>query len=132
VFGEKLKEQVEARLEFYDKGTAAKKNIDVMKSALEELQAEAQAAGGARRPRGPPRRARRRRRRRTRRQTERRTTHRVRVAGSLMGGLPGQGLNAGTVDASLSSLLCGKRMSACRDGSGSWLGVVVLPGGRGR
>ncbi|XP_073525577.1 LOW QUALITY PROTEIN: uncharacterized protein [Phyllobates terribilis] len=35
VFGEKLKEQVEERLDFYDKGIAPKKNIDVMKAAIE-------------------------------------------------------------------------------------------------
>ncbi|XVF11553.1 hypothetical protein REPUB_Repub08aG0037800 [Reevesia pubescens] len=35
VFGEKLREQVEERLEFYDKGVAPRKNIDVMKSAIE-------------------------------------------------------------------------------------------------
>jgi nucleolar protein 56 len=34
-FGEKLREQVEERLEFYDKGVAPRKNIDVMKSAIE-------------------------------------------------------------------------------------------------
>ncbi|CAI0548170.1 unnamed protein product [Linum tenue] len=31
VFGEKLREQVEERLDFYDKGVAPRKNIDVMK-----------------------------------------------------------------------------------------------------
>ncbi|MCI42963.1 nucleolar protein 56-like, partial [Trifolium medium] len=30
-FGEKLREQVEERLDFYDKGVAPRKNIDVMK-----------------------------------------------------------------------------------------------------
>ncbi|RYR07854.1 hypothetical protein Ahy_B05g075329 isoform B [Arachis hypogaea] len=34
-FGEKLREQVEERLDFYDKGVAPRKNIDVMKSAIE-------------------------------------------------------------------------------------------------
>lgn len=43
VFGEKLKEQVEERLNFYDKGVAPRKNIDVMKSAL----AEATEEGGS-------------------------------------------------------------------------------------
>ncbi|KAM7253969.1 hypothetical protein ACFE04_027978 [Oxalis oulophora] len=38
VFGEKLREQVEERLEFYDKGVAPRKNIDVMKSAIETTQ----------------------------------------------------------------------------------------------
>ncbi|KAK1268018.1 putative nucleolar protein 5-2 [Acorus gramineus] len=35
VFGEKLREQVEERLDFYDKGIATKKNVDVMKAAIE-------------------------------------------------------------------------------------------------
>ncbi|KAK9995483.1 hypothetical protein SO802_020169 [Lithocarpus litseifolius] len=35
VFGEKLREQVEERLEFYDNGVAPRKNIDVMKAAIE-------------------------------------------------------------------------------------------------
>ncbi|PQM33806.1 nucleolar protein 56-like [Prunus yedoensis var. nudiflora] len=35
-FGEKLREQVEERLEFYDKGVAPRKNIHVMKSAIFE------------------------------------------------------------------------------------------------
>ncbi|CAL5373967.1 unnamed protein product [Camellia sinensis] len=34
-FGEKLSEQVEERLDFYDKGVAPRKNIDAMKTALE-------------------------------------------------------------------------------------------------
>lgn len=34
VFGEKLREQVEERLEFYDKGVAPRKNVDVMKEAV--------------------------------------------------------------------------------------------------
>ncbi|XAR54353.1 hypothetical protein NMG60_11029436 [Bertholletia excelsa] len=34
-FGEKLREQVEERLDFYDNGVAPRKNIDVMKSALD-------------------------------------------------------------------------------------------------
>lgn len=37
-FGEKLREQVEERLDFYDKGVAPRKNIDVMKAALESTQ----------------------------------------------------------------------------------------------
>ncbi|KAK9278100.1 hypothetical protein L1049_027658 [Liquidambar formosana] len=37
-FGEKLREQVEERLEFYDKGIAPRKNIDVMKAAIESTQ----------------------------------------------------------------------------------------------
>uniref|UniRef100_A0A1D1Y0J4 Nucleolar protein 56 n=1 Tax=Anthurium amnicola TaxID=1678845 RepID=A0A1D1Y0J4_9ARAE len=35
VFGEKLREQVEERLDFYDKGVAPRKNVDVMKAAIE-------------------------------------------------------------------------------------------------
>lgn len=38
IFGEKLREQVEERLDFYDKGVAPRKNIDVMKAALEGSQ----------------------------------------------------------------------------------------------
>ncbi|MQL71131.1 hypothetical protein Taro_003459 [Colocasia esculenta] len=34
-FGEKLREQVEERLDFYDKGVAPRKNVDVMKAAIE-------------------------------------------------------------------------------------------------
>eukprot|EP00262_Sarcandra_glabra_P020851 TRINITY_DN848_c0_g1_i4.p1 TRINITY_DN848_c0_g1~~TRINITY_DN848_c0_g1_i4.p1 ORF type:complete len:558 (-),score=117.62 TRINITY_DN848_c0_g1_i4:161-1834(-) len=36
IFGEKLREQVEERLDFYDKGIAPRKNIDVMKAAIKE------------------------------------------------------------------------------------------------
>merc|ERR1712066_572872 len=36
-FGEKLREQVEERLRFYDTGEAPKKNIDVMKEVMDEL-----------------------------------------------------------------------------------------------
>jgi len=36
-FGEKLKEQVEERLHFYDTGDKPKKNVDVMKEAVEEV-----------------------------------------------------------------------------------------------
>ncbi|KAJ7956074.1 nucleolar protein 56-like [Quillaja saponaria] len=38
VFGEKLREQVEERLDFYDKGVAPRKNLDVMKAAIETTQ----------------------------------------------------------------------------------------------
>lgn len=38
VFGEKLREQVEERLDFYDKGVAPRKNIDVMHSAIESAE----------------------------------------------------------------------------------------------
>ncbi|KAJ6802743.1 nucleolar protein 56-like [Iris pallida] len=37
IFGEKLREQVEERLDFYDKGVAPRKNIDVMKAAIESV-----------------------------------------------------------------------------------------------
>ncbi|CAI0446379.1 unnamed protein product [Linum tenue] len=43
VFGEKLREQVEERLDFYDKGVAPRKNIDVMKSAMETANDDADA-----------------------------------------------------------------------------------------
>lgn len=36
MFGEKLKQQVEDRLKFYECGDIPKKNIDVMKEAMEE------------------------------------------------------------------------------------------------
>lgn len=36
-FGEKLREQVEERLDFYDKGVAPRKNLDVMKAAIETV-----------------------------------------------------------------------------------------------
>ncbi|KAH9307359.1 hypothetical protein KI387_035270, partial [Taxus chinensis] len=35
IFGEKLREQVEERLDFYDKGVAPRKNLDVMKEAIQ-------------------------------------------------------------------------------------------------
>lgn len=35
IFGEKLREQVEERLDFYDKGVAPRKNLDVMKAAID-------------------------------------------------------------------------------------------------
>uniref|UniRef100_A0A0A9DI61 Nop domain-containing protein n=1 Tax=Arundo donax TaxID=35708 RepID=A0A0A9DI61_ARUDO len=37
VFGQKLREQVEERLDFYDKGVAPRKNLDVMKAAIDSL-----------------------------------------------------------------------------------------------
>ncbi|KAF9599993.1 hypothetical protein IFM89_002466 [Coptis chinensis] len=40
VFGEKLREQVEERLDFYDKGIAPRKNIDMMKEAIENVLSE--------------------------------------------------------------------------------------------
>lgn len=40
VFGEKLREQVEDRLKFYETGDIPKKNVEVMKEAIEELAME--------------------------------------------------------------------------------------------
>ncbi|KAG8097242.1 hypothetical protein GUJ93_ZPchr0013g34620 [Zizania palustris] len=37
VFGQKLREQVEERLDFYDKGIAPRKNLDVMKAAINSV-----------------------------------------------------------------------------------------------
>lgn len=45
VFGESLKQQVEDRLKFYESGEIPKKNIDVMKEAIETVQS--QQANGA-------------------------------------------------------------------------------------
>ena len=42
-FGEKLREQVEERLRFYDTGETPKKNIDAMKEVIEQLKAESGA-----------------------------------------------------------------------------------------
>merc|ERR1711916_77499 len=39
-YGEKLKEQVEERLKFYDTGVAPRKNVDVMKEVYDELNPE--------------------------------------------------------------------------------------------
>ena len=44
-FGEKLREQVEERLRFYDTGETPKKNIDAMKEVIEQLKAE--SGGGS-------------------------------------------------------------------------------------
>lgn len=41
IFGEKLKEQVEDRLKFYETGDLPKKNVDVMKEAIEAVEKEA-------------------------------------------------------------------------------------------
>merc|ERR1711992_342505 len=41
LFGEKLKEQVEDRLKFYDSGDLPKKNVDAMKEAIDAVKAEA-------------------------------------------------------------------------------------------
>ena len=45
-YGERLKDQVEERLRFYDSGEAPRKNIDVMKEVIAELQAEGGGGGG--------------------------------------------------------------------------------------
>lgn len=37
IFGEKLKQQVEDRLKFYETGEKPPKNVDVMKEAVEEF-----------------------------------------------------------------------------------------------
>ncbi len=39
-FGEKLKGQVEERLTFFESGETPRKNIDVMKEAISELEGE--------------------------------------------------------------------------------------------
>ncbi|KAG6385670.1 hypothetical protein SASPL_154506 [Salvia splendens] len=39
-FGEKLREQVEERLDFYSKGVAPRKNIDVMKSVIDTVESK--------------------------------------------------------------------------------------------
>ncbi|XP_018576016.1 nucleolar protein 56 [Anoplophora glabripennis] len=42
IFGEKLRQQVEDRLKFYETGDVPKKNVEVMKEAMEEFQQELQ------------------------------------------------------------------------------------------
>lgn len=44
-YGDKLKEQVEERLNFYDKGVAPRKNVVVMKEAMKEAESQAPAEG---------------------------------------------------------------------------------------
>ncbi len=39
-FGEKLREQVEERLTFFETGQTPRKNVDVMKLAIDELATE--------------------------------------------------------------------------------------------
>lgn len=39
-FGEKLRDQVEERLTFFESGQTPRKNIDVMKEAISELEVE--------------------------------------------------------------------------------------------
>lgn len=40
MFGEKLKDQVEERLAFFDSGELPRKNIEVMQEAISQLQAD--------------------------------------------------------------------------------------------
>ncbi|XP_039282306.1 nucleolar protein 56 isoform X2 [Nilaparvata lugens] len=47
IFGEKLKQQVEDRLKYYETGEKPKKNIDVMKEALEEILTEKSQLNGS-------------------------------------------------------------------------------------
>uniref|UniRef100_A0A0E0I599 Nucleolar protein 56 n=1 Tax=Oryza nivara TaxID=4536 RepID=A0A0E0I599_ORYNI len=46
VFGQKLREQVEERLDFYDKGIAPRKNLDVMKAAINDMTNAVSEDGG--------------------------------------------------------------------------------------
>uniref|UniRef100_A0A0E0LPD7 Nucleolar protein 56 n=1 Tax=Oryza punctata TaxID=4537 RepID=A0A0E0LPD7_ORYPU len=46
VFGQKLREQVEERLDFYDKGIAPRKNLDVMKAAIDDITNAVSEDGG--------------------------------------------------------------------------------------
>ena len=46
IYGNKLREQVEERLKFYDSGEAPRKNLDVMREAMLEVNAEAGAKEG--------------------------------------------------------------------------------------
>lgn len=47
VFGDKLREQVEERLAFYETGEVPRKNLEVMKEAVEEVRAEGGRGGRA-------------------------------------------------------------------------------------
>ena len=40
MFGDKLREQVEERLSFYETGDVPRKNVDVMKEAVKEVRSE--------------------------------------------------------------------------------------------
>jgi nucleolar protein 56 len=46
-FGDRLRDQVEERLRFYESGDAPRRNIDVMHGVFEELAAEEAAEAGA-------------------------------------------------------------------------------------
>merc|ERR1712167_315633 len=52
IFGEKLKEQVEERLKLYEDGTVPKKNLEVMKEAIELVKAANPEAGSKRKAEG--------------------------------------------------------------------------------
>lgn len=47
MFGEKLRQQVEDRLKFYETGDIPKKNIEVMHEAMEEALQQVEAAASA-------------------------------------------------------------------------------------
>lgn len=40
MFGDKLREQVEERLSFYETGDVPRKNVDVMKDAVKEVSSD--------------------------------------------------------------------------------------------
>lgn len=40
MFGDKLREQVEERLSFYETGSLPRKNVDVMKEAVKEVRSK--------------------------------------------------------------------------------------------
>lgn len=46
VFGDKLREQVEERLSFYETGAVPRKNVDVMQEAVKEVRNAAAAVVG--------------------------------------------------------------------------------------
>jgi len=50
IYGTKLREQVEERLEFYEKGTVPRKNVDVMREAMQEVAQELHANGNGTTP----------------------------------------------------------------------------------
>lgn len=45
VFGDKLREQVEERLSFYETGAVPRKNVDVMQEAVKEVRNAAARCG---------------------------------------------------------------------------------------
>lgn len=48
MFGDKLREQVEERLSFYETGAMPRKNVDVMQEAVKEVRDAASAVVGVR------------------------------------------------------------------------------------